>query len=81
MLHTDALRKRLFGVAKTERLRADAYTPAVNETVYRLQREAAISYLRSGYSVMSTASSLALRNVVQSRPLLTTAAPNLPDFG
>ncbi len=52
LLHTDALRKRLFGVAKTERLCADAYTPAVNETVYRLQREAAMTYLRSGYSVI-----------------------------
>lgn len=52
LLHTDALRKGLFGVAKTERLSAGSYTPAVNETVYRLQREAAKTYLRNGYSVI-----------------------------
>ncbi len=52
LLHTDALRKRYFGVANTERLGADCYKPAVSETMYRLQREEAGTYLRSGYSVI-----------------------------
>ncbi len=52
LLHTDALRKRLHGHAKTDRLSSDAYRPAVSERVYRLQREAAAAALRSGYSVV-----------------------------
>jgi predicted kinase len=52
LIHTDALRKRLFGVAKTDRLGAEAYEPAVNERVYRLLREASAASLRSGYSVI-----------------------------
>ena len=52
LVHTDALRKRLFGVAKSERLGRAAYRPAVSERVYRLQREAAAAALRSGYCVI-----------------------------
>lgn len=52
LVHTDALRKRLFGVARTERLDDEAYKPEVSEQVYRLQREAAAASLRSGYSVI-----------------------------
>ncbi len=52
LVHTDALRKRLFGVAKTERLDDEAYKPEVSERVYRLQREVAAASLRSGYSVI-----------------------------
>jgi aminoglycoside phosphotransferase family enzyme/predicted kinase len=52
LIHTDALRKRLFGVAKGERLESEAYEPAVNERVYQLQREGAAASLRSGYSAI-----------------------------
>jgi len=52
VLHTDALRKRMFGVEKAMRLGAEAYTPEVNEAVYRSQREAAAASLRSGYSAI-----------------------------
>lgn len=52
ILHTDVLRKRLFGAEKTTRLGAEAYTPAVNESVYRSQREAAAVSLRGRYSAI-----------------------------
>jgi aminoglycoside phosphotransferase family enzyme/predicted kinase len=52
LLHTDALRKALFGVASTERLPADGYAPEVSERVYRLQREAAAEILAAGYSAI-----------------------------
>jgi aminoglycoside phosphotransferase family enzyme/predicted kinase len=52
LLHTDALRKRLFGAAKTDRLSPDRYEPGVSERVYRLQREAAAETLAAGYSVV-----------------------------
>ncbi len=52
LVHTDALRKRLFGVAETERLAAEAYGPEVSERVYRLLREAAAASLHGGYSVV-----------------------------
>ncbi|HXF35324.1 MAG TPA: AAA family ATPase [Candidatus Acidoferrales bacterium] len=51
-LHTDALRKRMFGVEKTERLGPQAYTPEIDERVYRSQREAAAASLRAGYSAI-----------------------------
>lgn len=47
-IHTDALRKRLFGVAPSERLGSDAYEPAVSEHVYRSQREIVAALLRDG---------------------------------
>lgn len=52
LLHTDALRKRLFGVAKTKRLGGEAYEPAVSKRVYRLQREEAATHLCAGCSVI-----------------------------
>lgn len=52
LLHTDVIRKGLFGVAKTERLGAQAYESAVNERVYELQRDEAAAYLRDGVSVI-----------------------------
>lgn len=53
LLHTDALRKALFHVAKTERLPETAYVPEVSERVYRCQRDQAAAYLRAGYSVIA----------------------------
>ncbi|MGP6155981.1 MAG: AAA family ATPase [Vulcanimicrobiaceae bacterium] len=52
LVHTDALRKRLFGVAKTERLPSEAYEPAMSTHVYALLNEAAAATLRSGYSAI-----------------------------
>ncbi len=53
LIHTDALRKRLFGVAKTERLNGEAYAREVSGQVYSLQRAAAAASLRSGYGVIA----------------------------
>src|SRR5579875_1597252 len=53
ILHTDALRKRLFGVEPAQRLDVRAYTMEVNLSVYRRQREAAAQALRGGYSVIA----------------------------
>ena len=47
-IHTDALRKRIFGVAPTVRLEADAYAPEVSARVYESQREIAAALLRDG---------------------------------
>jgi aminoglycoside phosphotransferase family enzyme/predicted kinase len=52
LLHTDAIRKRLYGVEKETRLSAAAYTEAAGKQVYRLQREAAATCLRAGYSAI-----------------------------
>ena len=52
IFHTDAVRKRLYGVAKDERLAADAYQPAVSERVYRTARENAAATLRAGWTVI-----------------------------
>jgi aminoglycoside phosphotransferase family enzyme/predicted kinase len=52
LLHTDAIRKRLFGLEPHERLPPDAYTPEVGDRVYARQREAAAAVLRSGHSVI-----------------------------
>lgn len=51
-IHTDAVRKRLFGVARTTRLDASAYTPAVSDRVYRSQRDATATTLREGWSTI-----------------------------
>ena len=52
MLHTDALRKALFGAPKTQRLPEAAYAPDVSTRVYERQRDEAARYLRAGYSVI-----------------------------
>jgi aminoglycoside phosphotransferase family enzyme/predicted kinase len=52
LLHTDALRKRMYGVAKDDRLGAEAYGPAVSERVYRIAREETAATLRAGWSVI-----------------------------
>lgn len=52
VFHTDAVRKELFGVERTERLPEAAYAPAVSENVYRLQRERAASALRARRSTI-----------------------------
>ena len=52
LFHTDALRKRLYGVAKDDRLAAEAYESAVSERVYRILREEAAAALRAGWSVI-----------------------------
>lgn len=52
LLETDSLRKRLLGVATSERLGADAYTSEVSERVYALQRDEAAAYVRLGCSVI-----------------------------
>lgn len=51
-LHTDAIRKRLFGVEPATRLPAGAYTADAGRSVYRAQREAAAVCLRGGGSVI-----------------------------
>jgi hypothetical protein len=53
ILHTDALRKALFGAAKTERLDAAKYAPGVSERVYALQRDRATEALAAGYAVVA----------------------------
>ena len=52
IFHTDALRKRLYGVAKDERLGVEAYEPAVSERVYCIGRDEAAATLRAGWSVI-----------------------------
>lgn len=52
ILHTDAIRKRLFGLASSHRLGRDAYGLAVSERVYRSQREETMALLRAGCSVV-----------------------------
>ncbi|CAO3378712.1 bifunctional aminoglycoside phosphotransferase/ATP-binding protein [Azospirillum argentinense] len=52
VLRSDALRKRLFGVAEEERLPADAYTPAVTARVYAGLLERARAVLAAGHAVV-----------------------------
>jgi uncharacterized protein len=52
LLHSDAIRKRLFGRALQERLPKEAYAPEIGARVYAAQREAAAAVLRSGHSVI-----------------------------
>jgi aminoglycoside phosphotransferase family enzyme/predicted kinase len=52
LLHSDAIRKRLFGLELHERLPPEAYAPEVGARVYARQREAAAAVLRSGPSVI-----------------------------
>ncbi|GAA4258380.1 AAA family ATPase [Azospirillum formosense] len=52
VLRSDALRKRLFGVGETERLPADAYTPAVTGRVYAGLLERARIVLAAGHAVV-----------------------------
>ncbi|MBB3264149.1 hypothetical protein FHW79_001764 [Azospirillum sp. OGB3] len=52
VLRSDALRKRLNGVAETERLPAEAYTPAVTERVYAGLLERAGAVLAAGHAVV-----------------------------
>jgi uncharacterized protein len=52
LLHTDAIRKRLFGVALHERLPPEAYASEVGARVYAQQRDAAAVVLRTGHSAI-----------------------------
>lgn len=69
VLRSDALRKRLFGVGETERLPADAYTPAVTERVYAGLLERARTVLAAGHAVVLDA--------VHARPEERTAVARL----
>ncbi|WP_349601820.1 AAA family ATPase [Azospirillum argentinense] len=69
VLRSDALRKRLFGVGETERLPADAYTPAVTERVYAGLLERARTVLAAGHAVVLDA--------VHARPEERSAAARL----
>ncbi|MDB5406576.1 MAG: Zeta toxin [Rhodospirillales bacterium] len=52
LLHSDAIRKRLFGLQPHERLPPNAYAPEVGARVYARQRDAAATVLRTGHSVI-----------------------------
>jgi aminoglycoside phosphotransferase family enzyme/predicted kinase len=52
LLHSDAIRKRLFAVALHDRLPPDAYTPEASARVYASQREAAAAVLGTGHSAI-----------------------------
>jgi predicted kinase len=52
VLRSDVARKRLHGVADTERLPATAYTAKVTEAVYRGLAERAAHILKQGHSVI-----------------------------
>ncbi|MBK3737231.1 AAA family ATPase [Azospirillum brasilense] len=52
VLRSDALRKRLGGVAETERLPAEAYAPAMTERVYAGLLERARIVLAAGHAVV-----------------------------
>lgn len=52
LLHSDAIRKRLFGRELHERLPQEAYAPEVSARVYARQREEAAAVLRTGHSVI-----------------------------
>ncbi|NEW92202.1 bifunctional aminoglycoside phosphotransferase/ATP-binding protein [Rhodopseudomonas sp. BR0M22] len=52
LLRSDVARKRLHGVADTERLPATAYTAEVTEAVYRGLAERAAHILKQGHSVI-----------------------------
>jgi aminoglycoside phosphotransferase family enzyme/predicted kinase len=55
LLHTDAIRKRLFGVAPTVRLPATAYGSAATQRVYEEQRRHGAAALAAGCSVIADA--------------------------
>ena len=72
VLRTDEIRKRLFGVAPTERLPPPAYAPEVSSRVYGLMLDEARAALRAGSSVVLDAAFLkpgspAVRAVLPSR--------------
>lgn len=52
LLHTDAMRKAMFGVEATARLSQDAYSRDVTARVYQAQRERAAASLRAGQNVI-----------------------------
>lgn len=51
-IRSDVERKALFGVIETERLPQSAYTPDMNDMVYRLMRKKACVALEAGQSVI-----------------------------
>lgn len=55
VLRSDAIRKRLMGVAETVRLPETAYTPAMNEKVYTALARSARAILATGYAVIADA--------------------------
>ena len=55
LLRSDVIRKREFGVDPLTRLDRDAYTPPVNERVYRLINERATTALSAGHAVIADA--------------------------
>ena len=55
LLRSDVIRKRLLGVAETDRLGPDAYAPEVSARVYRALREEAAVALGSGHAVIADA--------------------------
>lgn len=55
ILSSDRIRKKLHGVAPTERLPQEAYAPAVSEHVYRAMRDEAARVLALGGSVVADA--------------------------
>lgn len=69
ILSSDRIRKRLHGVAPTQRLPQHAYAPAISERVYALMREEAARALALGQSVVADA--------VFDRPLLAREIGNV----
>lgn len=55
ILRSDVIRKRLLGVAETERLGPDAYARAVSDRVYRTLMEEAAVALGNGHAVIADA--------------------------
>lgn len=55
VLRSDAVRKRLFGVAETDRLPPEAYAPAVTARVYAVLAENARTVLRAGHAAVADA--------------------------
>ena len=55
VLSSDRIRKKLFGVAPTDRLPASAYTPDISRQVYSIAREQARFCLVSGWPVICDA--------------------------
>lgn len=55
LLHSDMIRKQLFGVAATERLPPSAYAAEVSDRVYGIMRERAVATLRAGHGVIADA--------------------------
>lgn len=52
VLRSDVMRKRLFGVAETERLPPEAYDPAVTARIYARMVEQARAILKAGHAVV-----------------------------